>query len=211
MQKNMSKISYLVLSLFIIFTTSCQNYNKHKEISSDAMDSAVITSHKIDSVENKEVLVKNEAVKVFFNNESETVQLKYFSEQGERLFNLGRHVNTFGDPPIIEVNTIDSHNVGIVIITNLIQMGQSADNLTFFSFNKTNETINKVCEVTEIAVHDMEIDTLSNIKHYDYRIDKKKKLLIIEEYIPYKSLENQSFKYKIKTQKFSFLINKSKN
>ena len=160
--------------------------------------------------EGSDSLVNSGNIKIVFDKNNEMVELLYNNNGLLEKYKIGRYTNTFGDAPVVEIKQINDSETVIIIITNIVQLGQSSDELTLYSFDIVKKQLNKICDIEDIAVHDMEIDTLSNIIHYSYSIDKEKKKLILEEYSPYKSLDKSlsGKKFVTKTKKIQLTIPK---
>lgn len=126
---------------------------------------------------------------------------------------IGKYHNTFNQPPHeINVEDINGNKYLIFVSTNQVQMGESQDAINIFGFNKATNTITKLCSFEELGVYSEEsgIDTLVDIKLYEYKLIKKKNSNDYEvnvfEYKPYKSgddRKNTKMKTILKTCDFT--------
>lgn len=119
-------------------------------------------------------------------------------------YTLGSFFNTLGYPPNIEFVSIHK-NEGIVIVSLVEQLGMVEYQITLFEFDPTHNALYKHCNFSDVSIHNTEMDTLENIKHYDYKIQGNQ--FLIDEYYPYKSTAANS-KYVVKSK--SCFLNRGK-
>jgi hypothetical protein len=205
---SLNTVQSIILGV-VLFSCQTREDKKERPISDTAEVTADSTQQIIrkDTVKVASLLAKGN-IKVLFNKKDETLNFIYKSGEIQKTYEIGRYSNTFGDPPEVELKDLDENNVGILITTNLVQLGQSADALAFYSFNIKTEQLKELCVLDDIAVHDMQMDTLqaSEITYYDYFIDNSKNQIVVKEYSPYKSLTNKKVIYKTRTRTCSYKL-----
>lgn len=201
MQKDM--LNNLLLVSIFLFCLSCSNEQKGNTTDTLKSDTINVAEKVLENIICCDSLIQKFKVKSVFDKNSQSLFLEYAFNKQVKKMNIGRYSNTFGDAPNVDITQIDKRNGGIVITTNFLQLGQSSYELYFFSFNLFEERLSKLCEFSDIAIHDMQQDTLSNIQYFDYEVKMKDKKFILKEYAPYKSLNVES-KYTIKTSECNY-------
>ena len=142
--------------------------------------------------EDDEIIAEKDNFKILYNQNSRNVKLLF----NDSTHVMGQFFNTFGYAPNIEFIDIGK-NKGIVIVSVVEQLGMVEYQLTLFELNNQKNILYKQCSFSNIATHNTEIDTLQNIKHYDYSVQGRK--FVIKEYYPYKSLKD-SLTYSTKSK-----------
>jgi len=198
-------ILILILSSVLI---ACRSTTQKAKLANPVVDSAY---HK-DSTRSQlpvifDSLVNNGVIKAVFNKNSETVNVIYKINKKEITLKLGKYSNTFGDPPDISITKLNGNNIGFIIKTNYINLGWSMDNIYIYGFDIKTRSIKMLCEVNDINEHGAELDTLpeASTRFYNYSIDTLRQKLILNEYIPYKSLIDIAKKYKTITKEYPFI------
>ncbi len=133
-----------------------------------------------------DTLLPNGAVKVYFNKYDYTLSVSFTNGIADAQ-EIGNYSGTFGQPPRIEFVSFAGDSIGLMVITNTTQLGQSMDNLALFSLHIDRQSITGLCNAPNIAPHNASQDTLSGISYYSYKVQPHKKVLTITEYLPYKS------------------------
>lgn len=137
-----------------------------------------------------------------------------------KLIKIGSYHNTLNQPPHeIKIQDLDYQNYAILIITNSLQVGISEDHLNVYVFNLKNHKLFKVCSFNELGKYSdtTGIDTISNIKLYDYKIQKiknnnldfKEYEIELLEYKPYKyldELKNNNLRFKMIRKSCNFKL-----
>ncbi len=135
-----------------------------------------------------------------YNELEGNLYIKITSNPNE-LIKIGSFHNSFNQPPHeIKIQDLGNQYYAILIFTNNVQVGISEDQLNAFIFNLQNYKIVKVCSFEELGKYSeiSGIDTISNIKLYDYKIQKtmnnKKYEIEVLEYKPFKYFDESKNK-----------------
>ena len=127
----------------------------------------------VDSTQNKDF-------EVVFDEDKSMLHIKLLTGT-KKIIPIGSYYNTFNQPPHeIKIEKLDDQNFAVMIFTNQIQMGISQDNINIVGFNLSTEKAVELCSFNDLGVYseDTGIDTLTDIKLYDYQFTK---LFIIDE------------------------------
>jgi hypothetical protein len=153
----------------------------------DTNDTKLI-KHPID--EDIEIIARsNKNMAVSYDENSRLVCVIY----NDSIYRLGNFSNTFALPPNINFEKIDE-NVGILIESNIIQMGLSNYHFYLFEFDTINKKIFNRCTISKVSTRNLDKDTFINPIYHEYKIRAKE--FILKEYHPYKS---DTVQYTVKT------------
>lgn len=160
-------------------------------------------------------LSKETGFDVVFNENKRMVSLKLSSHPNE-LIPIGKLYNTFGQAPHdVKIERLDSYNFVIFIFTNQIRLGISSDHIYVCRFNKPSKKIIELCKFDQLGVYDEQsgLDTMHDIKQFDYYLNKLKHdrfQVEVIEYKPYKfelESKNKNINYVIQKRYCDFSVN----
>jgi hypothetical protein len=145
----------------------------------------------------------NDSISVIFDEAS--TQLAIVDTDNDTVA-IGQFYNTFKSPPHeIKVEPMGNQKYIILVVTNIVQLGNSEDGLHVFGFNQPLKKVTPLCSFDSLGVYssDSGIDTLQGIKLYDYAVikqeDTQEASIRITEYTPFKYVDQRRNKQKIKT------------
>lgn len=195
------KTIFCILFFISIFFINCSNDTKNYHEKDNAKSS--VAKNEINKYENMmDTVLNRERYLFIFNNESGKVSLIINS----KIIEVGRYNSSLISRPEIEIYPLNKNNLGIIIMTHIEQFGKSIDGLHLLTYNINNKKIKSLCDFSDIALHNIDTDTLDNIIYFDYIIDDKNNKIVVKEYLPYKNLENIKQKYKIKSRKCIYTL-----
>lgn len=168
-------------------------------LKNDLFDSLANASDGIKSILSEKYIGTSSDLKFSYNDSLRILSLIYNNKKNI----LGEFRNTFDIAPNVETKQADSA-IYIIVLNKFFDLGQGFDEITLFLFDKKQQTIKKLLQTDEVGIHDINIDTLMNIKHYDYFINEEKQKFVIEEYSPYKFTNNKKQKYQTTVRVYSF-------
>jgi hypothetical protein len=183
--------SMMIVLFMLYFMFACNNGKNIGLFRKENDSTTIVYKEKIDEVT---VLNQNSSFEVIYKEADGVLGVLLNSNV---FIEIGKYHNTFNQPPHeIKVEDIGNNKYLIFISTNQIQMGISQDALNVFGFNKTTKIITKLCGFENLGIYSEEsgIDTLVDIKLYDYKFIKRENPSEFEidifEYKPYKSNDN---------------------
>lgn len=188
--------------LFILFS-SVIDPGKGKTLISIKSDSNFIEEEFANNQIQGDSLIQEFHIKTFFDQDDKSLFIEFIKNRQPKRQYIGRYSNTFGDAPKVDLIQINDKTVGIVIVINFLQLGQSGYGMYFFTFDLNEEHLIKLCEFPDISIHDMLQDTLSDIQYFDYLIKTDTKEFLLMEYHPFKTSKSDT-QYTIKTSECYF-------
>lgn len=236
MRKKYSKMKILKRTgavFLMLYLIACYSKEKtvDKETTTQIYDS-ILSKENIESIETTEHiknsnllmedsltilsnLTNETGFDIVFNENKRMVSLKLSSHPND-LIPIGNLYNTFGQAPHeVKIEGLDSNNFVIFIFTNQIRLGISADHIYVCRFNKPSKKIVELCKFDQLGVYDEQsgIDTMHDIKQFDYYLNRLKNdrfQVEVIEYKPYKfelESKNKNFNYVIQKRYCNFSVN----
>lgn len=201
MLRNMLNNRLVILLIFIAIGcfVQCAQDSKEENVRVDSLDNFKKVEDSLQIISTAKVFIQSGNLNFFYNDSTAILSFIFNNQR----FTIGEFRNTFDIAPNVETKQVDSL-VYITVINKFFDLGQGFDVLTIYLFDKKEQNLKQLIETEEVGIHDMSVDTLPKIKHYDYRIEEQKQRLVIEEYHPYKSSDNISQKYRTTTRNYSF-------
>lgn len=184
------KVNKYLLGISILFF-SCKSNNQESAVNNlePVANNSITLQDSLNA--SGDSLTRNE-FEVVFNEANNNLVIKLAKEPQKEIA-IGSYHNTFNQPPHeIKIENLGRGNYAILVFTNQVQMGISEDHINAFCFNVASRKVAKVCSFDNLGVYSEEsgIDTLIDIKLYDFRVTKIKSedsfKLEVTNYEPFK-------------------------